>query len=121
MLENGDILYVPAKDKLVMVHGEVFFPNALVYDDPAHVEDYVRQCGGYTQNANTSRIVIRHRDGSFEDAKENRWGSDFTIRVQPGDEILVLPQVAIKHLQIAKDITQILYQLAIATTVVLRI
>lgn len=121
LLENGDTLYVPAKDKLVMVHGEVFFPNALVYNDEAHVEDYVRQCGGYTQNANTSRIVIRHRDGSFEQAQENGWGSNFTILVQPGDEILVLPQVAIKHLQIAKDLTQILYQLAIATTVVLRI
>ncbi|MGF1614120.1 MAG: polysaccharide biosynthesis/export family protein [Gammaproteobacteria bacterium] len=121
LLENGDILYVPARDKLVMVHGEVFFPNALVYDPDARVEDYVRQCGGYTQNANTSRIIVRHRDGSFQQARENGWRSDFTLRIQPGDEILVLPQVAVKHLQIAKDITQILYQLAIATTVVLSI
>lgn len=121
LLENGDVLYVPAKDKLVMVHGEVFFPNALVYTPEAHVEDYVRQCGGYTQNANTSRLLVRHRDGSFEEAKENGWGSDFAIDVQPGDEILVLPKVAIKHLQIAKDITQILYQIAVATAAVLRI
>lgn len=121
LLENGDVLYVPAKDKLVMVHGEVFFPNALVYDEGAHVEDYVRQCGGYTQNANTSRILVRHRDGSFEEAKENGWGRNFTVGVQPGDEILVLPKVAIKHLQIAKDLTQMLYQLAVATSVVLRI
>ncbi len=121
LLENGDVLYVPAKDLLVMVHGEVFFPNALVYDPKAHVEDYIRECGGYTQNANTARIVIRHRDGSFEEARENSWGRDFAIRVQPGDEILVLPKVAIKHLQIAKDITQILYQIAVATAVVLRI
>ena len=35
----------------------------------------------------------------------------------PGDEIVVLPKADVKSLQLAKDITQILYQIAIATRV----
>jgi hypothetical protein len=37
--------------------------------------------------------------------------------LQPGDQILVLPKVDTKFLQSVKDITQIIYQIAIAANV----
>ena len=39
--------------------------------------------------------------------------------VSPGDEILVLPKLNLKSLQLIKDVTQILYQIAISAAVVL--
>ena len=39
--------------------------------------------------------------------------------VNPGDEILVLPKLNLKSLQLIKDVTQILYQIAISAAVVL--
>jgi protein involved in polysaccharide export with SLBB domain len=33
LLENGDIVRVPVKNGLVLVHGEVLFPNAVAHDD----------------------------------------------------------------------------------------
>jgi protein involved in polysaccharide export with SLBB domain len=112
LLENGDVIKVPTRDGLVLVSGEVLFPNAIAYDKKLSLEDYIRRAGGYTQNADNSRVVIAHRDGSFDDGV-----SDPALRA--GDEVLVLPKVDVKSRQIWKDMTQIIYQIAVSAKVVL--
>ncbi|MCO4865187.1 polysaccharide export protein [Cupriavidus sp. WGlv3] len=112
LLENGDILRVPVKDGLVLVSGEVLFPNAVAYDKSLDLDDFIQQAGGFSQNADTSRIIIAHRDGSFSDGKKDD-------AVKAGDEIMVLPKVDFKTRQFAKDVFQILYQIAISAKVVL--
>lgn len=112
LLENGDILRVPVKDGLVIVNGEVLFPNAIAFDQRMDLEDYIEQAGGYSQNADTSRVIVAHRDGSFTDGKRNP-------DIKAGDEILVLPKVDFKTRQFAKDVFQILYQIAVSAKVVL--
>jgi protein involved in polysaccharide export with SLBB domain len=110
-LENGDIIRIPARDGLVLVNGEVLFPNAVAFDPKLSLDDYIRRAGGYTQNADNSRVVVAHRDGSFEDRE--------TAHLRTGDEVLVLPKVDVKSRQVFKDMTQILYQIAVAARVVL--
>ncbi|QRQ83609.1 polysaccharide biosynthesis/export family protein [Cupriavidus oxalaticus] len=112
LLENGDILRVPVKDGLVLISGEVLFPNAVAYDKGMDLDDFIRQAGGFSQNADTSRVLISHRDGSFSDGKRDD-------TVHPGDEIMVLPKVDFKTRQFTKDVFQILYQIAISAKVVL--
>jgi protein involved in polysaccharide export with SLBB domain len=113
LLENGDIIKIPRRDGLVLVSGEVLFPNAIAYNPELELEDYIDQAGGYTQSANSSRIIIAHRDGSFNDIEEN---SD----LYAGDEILVLPEVQVKSLQIWKELSQIIYQIAVSTRMITR-
>jgi protein involved in polysaccharide export with SLBB domain len=112
LLENGDVLRIPARDGLVLVSGEVLFPNALAFDRALQVEDYIARAGGYTQNAQNSKVVIAHRDGSFEEGKAD-------VMLRAGDEVLVLPKVDVKSRQIFKEMTQIIYQIAVAAKVVL--
>jgi protein involved in polysaccharide export with SLBB domain len=112
LLENGDIIRVPSRDGLVLVSGEVLFPNAVAYDSRLGLEDYIGRAGGYTQNANNSKVVVAHRDGSFEDGATSP-------RLRAGDEVLVLPKVDVKSRQVFKDMTQVIYQIAIAAKVVL--
>lgn len=119
LLENGDILRIPPRDGLVLVSGEVLFPNAIAFDDRLKVEDYISRAGGYSQNADVSRVVIAHRDGSFDQFESGLFSWQPTVR--QGDEVLVLPKIDVKYRQIMKDLTQILYQLAITTKVVLDI
>jgi hypothetical protein len=123
LLENGDILRVPTRDGLVLVSGEVLFPNAIAFDDRFELNDYIRRAGGYAQSADTSRIVIAHSDGSFEEATGESRGlfGGSQVDVRPGDEVLVLPKIQVKSLQIIKDLTQILYQIAVSAGVVLRL
>lgn len=112
LLENGDVVRIPTRDALVLISGEILFPNAIVFDQKLNVEDYIKRAGGYTQNADVSRVIIAHRDGSFNDAKDDGAG------IRPGDQILVLPKIDTKQRQFFKDITQIIYQIAVSAKVV---
>ena len=57
--------------------------------------------------------LLVHADGRFEDiASQSR-------AVRSGDEMLVLPRIDTKSRQIWKDMTQILYQIAVSARVVL--
>jgi protein involved in polysaccharide export with SLBB domain len=94
LLENGDIIRVPKLDGLVLVSGEVIFPNAIAFESSIPLQDYIKRAGGYSQSADTSRIIVAHRDGSFEEVGgDTGWfglgGKQADIK--PGDEILVLP------------------------------
>jgi protein involved in polysaccharide export with SLBB domain len=122
LLEHGDVLRVPTRDGLVLVSGEVLFPNAVAWDHGMTLDDYLKRAGGYTQNADAARIVVARRDGSFTEARGEK--GFFSLQddgppVRAGDEILVLPKIDVKSRQIWKDITQIIYQIAISSRVVL--
>lgn len=121
LLENGDVIRVPMRDGLVLVSGEVLFPNAVTHDQRLSLEDYIKRAGGYTQTADAARVVIARRDGSFAEVVEEA-GFFKSIKSSPsvkaGDEILVLPKIEVKSRQIWKDMTQILYQIAVSARVV---
>lgn len=112
LLENGDILRVPVKDGLVLVGGEVIFPNTIAYDPALKLPDYIQNAGGYTQNADASRVVVAHRDGSFEEAKGGFFGGSEPV-VRPGDRVMVLPKIDVKSRQLFKDIMESLFRLAV--------
>ena len=118
LLENGDTVRVPVKDGLVLVGGEVLFPNTIAYESGLSVEDYIQRAGGYTQNADYSRIVIAHRDGSFNEKNDGFFSK---TKVNAGDHILVLPKIDMKYRQIAKEIATILFQMALMAGVVLNL
>jgi hypothetical protein len=112
---------VPTKDGLVLVSGEVLFPNAIAFDKALDLDAYVRRAGGYTQNAETARVVVAHRDGSFAEANSDKGffsSSKAEVAIRAGDEILVLPKIDVKSRQIWKDLTQIIYQIAVSAKVV---
>jgi len=124
LLENGDILRVPARDGIVLVSGEVLFPNAVAFDDNLSVRDYIARAGGFTNKADASRIIVARQDGSFAEAGRNSRRLKFggrTSSITQGDEILVLPKIDVKSRQIFKEFSQILYQLAVTAGVALRL
>jgi len=111
LLENGDIIRIPTRDGLVLVSGEVLFPNAVAYREGMELEEYIQSAGGYTQNADNSRIIVAHRDGSFTEGEED-------MELRAGDQVMVLPKVDVKSRQIWKDLTQIIYQIAVGAKIV---
>lgn len=112
-LEPGDVIRIPRQTNLIMVHGDVMFPNAILMDSKRTVADYINLAGGFTQKASNSRILLLHRDGTFSQIEKSDLDNK-EIAIKPGDEIFVLPQVDTKSLQITKDITEVLYQIAIS-------
>ena len=109
LLEDGDILIVPEVSNLIIVSGEVLFPNALVYEPNAKAADYIAQAGGYTQNSDDSKVIVLRQDGSVAKSSEP---------MRAGDQVMVLPRVDSKRIEVTRGITQILYQIAIAAKVI---
>ncbi|UQP00549.1 polysaccharide export protein [Burkholderia multivorans] len=110
ILEDGDVINIPERTSVVMVHGEVLFPNAVEWQSGMTADDYISHVGGYTQKADNSKIVVIHQNGKAEIA---RGGTN----IAAGDELMVLPKVKSKSIEITRGITQILYQLAVAAKV----
>lgn len=117
LLENGDVIRIPRKDDLVLVSGEVLFPNAVAYDVNLNLQTYINRAGGFTQMADNARVVVARRDGSYEQVDTDSLFGRTDIKA--GDQILVLPKVDEKKRQFWKDMTQIIYQVAISAKVVL--
>jgi protein involved in polysaccharide export with SLBB domain len=111
ILEDGDVINIPERTSVVMVHGEVLFPNAVEWQSGMTADDYISHVGGYTQKADNSRIVVIHQNGKAELAESG-------TKVASGDELMVLPKVKSKNIEITRGITQILYQLAVAAKVI---
>lgn len=109
LLEDGDVIRLPERSHLVLVSGEVMFPNALAYDSRAGAEDYVARSGGYTQGADKAKVLVVRQDGSVGEARQ--------VALQPGDEIMVLPKIETKSVELTRGITQIIYQIAVAAKV----
>jgi protein involved in polysaccharide export with SLBB domain len=119
-LEQGDEIVIPAQTDLIQVSGEVLMPQAIVYNPKATVSDYVAWAGGFSERANDERIAVVRANGLtvFLDS-QHTWSIDTNEQgLQAGDQILVLPKIDTKILQSVKDITQIVYQIAIAANAV---
>lgn len=114
LLEEGDIINVPSKNNLVIVQGEVSLPGAFVYDKGKDLKYYINLAGGYGERADTSKVLVIHNNG-----KAQKYSG--SIDMMPGDSVLVLPKVDSENLQIFSMLTQILYQIAVATNVVLKL
>lgn len=114
LLEEGDIINVPSKNNLVIVQGEVTLPGAFVYNKGESLKYYINLAGGYGERADTSKVLVIHNNG-----KAQKYSG--SIDMMPGDSVLVLPKVDSENLQIFSMLTQILYQIAVATNVVLKL
>ncbi len=111
LLEDGDVIMIPEESALVMVHGEVTQPSAIAYDSKSRVSDYIELAGGITQRKRDARILLLRQDGTFVE--------DTRARPQPGDEILVLPSIGSRNIEVARGISEILFQLAVVARVAL--
>ena len=128
LLEDGDRLEVPKKTNVVNVVGRVYNPTGVVYD-PANdtVGYYLKMVGGPTESADRDHIFLLKSNGSVV-TRENAEGGFFSTgrqgllstRVDPGDSIVVPEKLLETRLmKDVKDITQILYQIAVSAGVLL--
>lgn len=113
ILEDGDEIVIPQRSDVVQIAGEVLVPKAVVYVKDYDVRRYIQDAGGYTDRADEKNILVVHPNGEINQASKTR--------VYPGDLLLVMPRYDSKGFSIFKDIMQVLYQIAVATKVVVSI
>ena len=134
-LENGDELSVPKEPGIVHVLGEVFNPTSLLYEEDQTIEYYMSRVGGMTKEAEKKQVSVIRADGSVVSMaqkssrkltwnKERKWwsagGNFMGVHLDPGDTIIVPRKFdRVPWLRTTKDLTQIVFQIALAAGVVI--
>ena len=93
-LEDGDRLFVPHMPDTIGVLGSIFSRNnAYLYQRGKEIQDYLRQAGGPTDQAEEGSIHVIRADGSVISARQKStlafWGSFESTAALPGDTIVV--------------------------------
>ncbi len=134
-LRPGDHLIVKSKPDHVNVLGEVFNPTALFAEKNKTISHYLNLVGGATDDADKNQIYLVKANGSVLsksqegflgmaswDSEKQRWSSGgfYSIKVDPGDTIIV-PKKVLKYpwLRVVKDVTQIMFQIAVVAGVLI--
>ncbi len=130
LLENGDAIHVPHKINTINILGAVYNPTTLILDeDRPNLKYYLAQVGGPTENAEEKHMYIIRADGTVSSKQRGTWtGASWSqekkrwgfwdkfeaTKLYPGDTVLVPEKVARPAvLRDLKDISQILYQIAV--------
>lgn len=111
MLKQGDTITIPSISDSILLSGEILVSQAMLFKPDRRALDYIKRSGGFTPQALTDRIVLLHANGEVSSGENPK--------VLQGDEIIVLPKVPVKNLQISATIVDIMYKVAVAASVAL--
>jgi polysaccharide export outer membrane protein len=118
LLEAGDKIYIPRRPYSVRVRGEVLSPSNLQFRSGKGPRDYLMEAGGLTHFADKDRVFVIYPDGSAQPLEVSNWNYK-PIMIPPGSTIVVpRDPKPFDFMQTAKDITQILSNLAITGVVI---
>lgn len=120
VLRNGDDLIVPKFEQEVTVIGEVQDPTSHLYNPNLSRDDYIRESGGFTSQADKKRIYVVRADGSVVANEGSRWFSrGSNVPIHPGDTIVVpINAEQMLPLPFWEAVTGIMYNVAIAAAAV---
>lgn len=113
LLESGDRLFVPKRPMNVRVRGEILSPAALQFREGKKPLDYIHEAGGFSFHADKSRTFVLYPDGSAQPLQVSSWNHRASF-IPPGSTIVVpRDPKPFDFIESAKDISQILSNLAI--------
>lgn len=113
LLEPGDRIFIPQRPLTVRVAGEILSPAALQFRKDKDPRDYISEAGGFTHDADKDRVFVLYPDGSAQPLLVNAW--NHTPAFIPPGSTVVVPRdpKPFDFIQTAKDVSQILSNLAI--------
>lgn len=113
LLEKGDRIYIPKRPLTVKVSGEVLSPANLQFRSSKTADDYINEAGGMTHNADRKRVFVLYPDGSAQPLVTGPWNHN-PVLIPPGATVMVPHDPEpFDFIRTAKDITQILTNIAI--------
>ena len=132
-LENNDSLTIPVKSSEVNVVGSVMSRGSFLYFGQLNYKDYIEMSGGYSRYADEKHVYVLKVDGSARklakgsvswNLTKERWEmngfGDEIKEIEPGDTIVVPEKLdRLAWMRSIKDITQILYQIAVTAGVLI--
>ncbi|MBL0883997.1 MAG: SLBB domain-containing protein [Chitinophagaceae bacterium] len=97
ILRPGDIIEVGAKETLVKISGEVYFPTKVTHVSGANIRYYLSRAGGLTEQAHRKHLYVVYPNGSVAKSHSYFFG---LIRTYPnittGADIVIPPKTVKK-------------------------
>jgi hypothetical protein len=95
ILEARDLIRIPTPPQTVSIIGSVRNPSTVVHRPHLEFEDYLRQAGGMTEDANKRESYIMRANGTTE-------ATYLSVKdVRPGDTIVVPQKIEARTPQLA--------------------
>ncbi|MGI2259741.1 SLBB domain-containing protein [Shewanella sp. GXUN23E] len=117
-LENQDIVYIPSNRQTVSVMGEVQHASTHRYKKGLTVDDYLEMAGGPRKRADDDRIYVLKADGSVMLPSASLWFNNRDELI-PGDTVIVPLDTEYKdNLTLWSQVTQIIYNTAVAVATI---
>lgn len=112
--EDTDKRRVSGTCNVVCASGEMLMPDTVVLLQGSEIVSYLRRAGGDTQSTDQARVLMARQDGSVVEARPS-------ARVMPtvGDELLVMPKVKAKKIEVTRWATQITCHAAMTARIAL--
>lgn len=111
ILIDGDLIKVPKKNLSVKVLGQVVKPGLIPYKENEKFKYYIRQAGGYTFKARTSKIRIIK-------ASSGQWLKPGATTIEAGDTIFIPEKPETDWWATTKDLLSVFSQIATIALVV---
>jgi protein involved in polysaccharide export with SLBB domain len=118
-LLDGDSIWIAKHENLVYVRGEVFVPSPVLYKKGASLKYYIRQAGGFKEEADLDRVVVFLPSGK----KWEPGGLFGDPEILPGSAIYVPRKIEKEDrtLPILRDLATILASLAAITIGIIQV
>jgi protein involved in polysaccharide export with SLBB domain len=119
-LRDGDQLLVPKQSQAITVIGETQQNTSHLFQAGLSRDDYIDMSGGLTRRADKGRIYVVRASGAVVASSRSRWfGRRQGADLRPGDTIVVpMDTDRIRPLTFWTNVTQILYQSALAVAAI---
>ena len=121
ILEDKDMLTIPKIRQVISVVGEVYVPNSHIFREDLRFKDYLDLSGGPTDYADVNSAYIIKSDGSITRIANtnSRFFRTNSSSITPGDMIVLPIKIdQFSALTATTEITQIVYQMALAAAAV---
>jgi protein involved in polysaccharide export with SLBB domain len=90
ILEEGDVLVIPAEKQTVEVRGEVMAPKVIRYDSKKSLKDYIDRSGGFSQRAKKGKAYVVYANGDVKSTKRFLFFKTYP-KIESG-ALIVVPQ-----------------------------
>lgn len=91
LLLNGDYLEIPRILETVKLSGEFLNPVSVTFRKNLKVKDYIRQAGGFTENANKRKLYVKYANGISDKITHFLFFHTYP-KIEEGAEIIVPSQ-----------------------------
>lgn len=122
-LQDGDEIIIPKVPQTVTVIGEVYNESSHFYNKNLGYKDFIEKSGGSTEFADLNSIYLVKASGSVVPLGSNdRFFRASSQSIEVGDTIVVpVKYSTFSNVRAARDISQIIYQMAIAAAAIDRL